>query len=145
MRSLIQLRSSNYNYSAELCKFGSHTSKNLYSKLNFLIDCGTCSNHLSIVWKKNFWKSITHNIFKVQSDVTISCGFILCHFHRIYAGKTFLDYVNIFSPNGYRYSWPPNEYKYFKEIYSKKTVSLYFRLKTINETRNYLLDILNKS
>ena len=104
LRLSIQLRSSNYNYSAELCKFGSHTSKNLYSKLNFLIDCGTCSNHLSIVRKNNFWKSITHNIFKIQSDVPISLAFILCHLHKIYVGKTFLDYINLFSPNGYRYS-----------------------------------------
>ena len=38
--------------------------------------------------------------------------------------KTFLDYINLFSPNSYRYPLLPNEYKYFLEIYSKNTLAL---------------------
>ena len=45
----------------------------------------------------------------------------------------------MFSPNNYK----KNDkiiYKYFKDKYGKKKASLEFRLKKIDETRNYLLD-----
>ena len=51
------------------------------------------------------------------------------------AGKTLLDYTNLFSPNHYK----KNEniiYKYLRINMS----SLEFRLKKIDETRNYLTE-----
>ena len=30
-------------------------------------------------------KSVTHNIFRIQDNESIMCGFLLNHFHRIYA------------------------------------------------------------
>ena len=38
--------------------------------------------------------------------------------------KTLLDYTNLLSLNEYRYPLLPNEYKYFREIYSKNTLAL---------------------
>ena len=60
-------------------------------------------------------KSITHNIFRVQDNESV-----MCRFHGIslieymLAGKTLLDYANLFSLNDYK----RNEkiiYKYFKD------------------------------
>ena len=54
------------------------------------------------------------------------------------AGKTLLDYTNLFSANDYK----KNDkiiYKYFKDNMVEEE-SLEFRLKKIDETRNYLLD-----
>ena len=51
------------------------------------------------------------------------------------AGKTLLDYTNLFSPNHYK----KNEkiiYKYLRINMSK----VEFRLKKIDETRNYLTE-----
>ena len=48
-------------------------------------------------------KSINHNIFRIQDNESIMCGF-----HRIafieymLTGKTLLDYTNLFSPNVYK-------------------------------------------
>ena len=48
-------------------------------------------------------KSITHNIFEIQDDGPIMCGFYCIAFTEyVLAGKTFLDYTNLFSPNDYR-------------------------------------------
>ena len=55
------------------------------------------------------------------------------------AGKTLLDYTNLFSPNNYK----ENDkiiYKYFKERCGKRKRKPWLRLKKIDETRNYLLD-----
>ena len=76
-------------------------------------------------------KHITHKIFRIQDDDSIIC----------FAGKTLLDYtlLDLFSPNDYQ----KNDqiiYKYFKDNYSEtENVDLGFRLKRIDETRNYLL------
>ena len=54
------------------------------------------------------------------------------------AGKTSLDYSNLFSPNDYK----KNDkiiYKYL-EIIMVEEASLEFKLRKIDETRNYLLD-----
>ena len=60
-------------------------------------------------------------------------------FHIIYAcRKNLLDYTNLFSLNDYK----KNEKiicKYFKEDVVEKA-SLGFRLRKIDETRNYLVD-----
>ena len=74
-------------------------------------------------------KSISRNIFRMQSDDSVMCGFYCI---------AFIEYTNLFYPNDYK----KNEkiiYKYFKDKY----VSLKFKLKKIDETRNYLLEEIN--
>ena len=45
-------------------------------------------------------KSIAHNIFRIQDNESIICGFYCIAFiEYILAGKTLLDYTNLFSPN----------------------------------------------
>ena len=53
------------------------------------------------------------------------------------AGQPLLDYTNLFSPNDYKKNYKII-YKYFKVKYGRQ--SLEFRLRKIDETRNYLLD-----
>ena len=64
-------------------------------------------------------KSITHSIFRVQGDDTIMWGFYCIAFiEYMIAGKTLLDYTNLFSPNDYK----KNDkiiYNYFKDKYGK--------------------------
>ena len=59
-------------------------------------------------------KSITHNVFKIQDNESIMCGYCCITFiEYILAGKTLLEYTNLFSPNDYK-----NDqiiYKYFKD------------------------------
>ena len=48
-------------------------------------------------------KSITHNIFRIQDDDSNVYGFHFTTFiEYINAGKPFLDYTNLFSPNDYQ-------------------------------------------
>ena len=48
-------------------------------------------------------KSITHNIFRKRSDDSIKCGFYFIAFMEcMIAGKTLLEYTNLFSPNSYQ-------------------------------------------
>ena len=81
-------------------------------------------------------KSITHNIFRIQDNEFIMCGFYCIAFiEYMLAGKTLLDYTNLFSPNDYK----KNDiiiYKYFKDKLTGEA-SLKFRLRKIDETRNY--------
>ena len=60
-------------------------------------------------------KSITHNIFRKQDNESIMCRFHCFAFiEYILAGKTLLDYTNLFSPNDYK----KNDkiiYKHFKD------------------------------
>ena len=49
------------------------------------------------IWNKIKDKSITHNIFRIQSDDSITCGF-----YCIIVGKSLSDYTNLFSPNDYQ-------------------------------------------
>ena len=64
-------------------------------------------------------KSITHNIFRIQENESLMCGFYCIAFiEYMLAGKTLLDYTNLFSPNNYK----KNDkiiYKYFKDKYVK--------------------------
>ena len=64
-------------------------------------------------------KSITHNIFRIQDNESIMCGFYCIAFiEYMLAGKTLLDYTNLFSPNDYK----KNDkiiYKYFKNRYGR--------------------------
>ena len=84
-------------------------------------------------------KLITRNIFRMQSDDSVMCEFYCIAFiEYMLAGKKLLDYTNLFYPNDYK----KNDkiiYQYFKDKY----VSLEFRLKKIDETRNYLLEEIN--
>ena len=48
-------------------------------------------------------KSITHNIFRIQDNDSIMCGFYCIAFiEYILAGKTLLDYTNLYYPNDYK-------------------------------------------
>ena len=81
-------------------------------------------------------RSITHNIFRIQDNASITCGFCCIAFiEYMLAGKTLLDYTNLFSPNDYK----KNDkiiYKYLKDEYVKSRVWI----KKIDETRSYLLE-----
>ena len=62
-------------------------------------------------------KSITHNIFRLQDNRSIKCGFYCITFiEYMLAGKTLLDYGNLFSSNGYKNN-DKIIYKYFKDKY----------------------------
>ena len=48
-------------------------------------------------------KSITQNIFIIQDNESIMCGFYCIAFiEYILAGKTLLDNINLFCPNDYK-------------------------------------------
>ena len=67
-------------------------------------------------------KSITHNIFRIQDEDSIMCGFYCITFiEYILAGKTLLDYTNLFSLNGYKKNHKII-YKYFKGKNGKSQV-----------------------
>ena len=67
------------------------------------------------------------------------CGFYCIAFTEyMLAGKSLLDYTNLFSPNDYK----KNDkiiYQYFKDKYGRRSKSE-FRLRKTDETRNYFLD-----
>ena len=69
------------------------------------------------------------------------CGFYSIAFiEYMLAGKTLLEYTNLFSPDDYK-SNKKIIYKYFKlKINMIEEASLEFRLRKIDETRNYILD-----
>ena len=72
-----------------------------------------------VVLNKIKEKSITDNIFR--NDFII-CGFYCIAFiEYMLAGKTLLDYTNLFSPNNYK----KNDkiiYKYFRHKYGKSQI-----------------------
>ena len=48
-------------------------------------------------------KSITHNIFRIQDNESIMCGFYCIAFiEYMLARKTLFDYTNLFSQNDYK-------------------------------------------
>ena len=65
--------------------------------------------------------SITHNIFRIQDNESIMCGFYCIAFiEYMLAAKTFLDYINLFSPNDYK----KNDkiiYKYFQDKHGRRS------------------------
>ena len=68
-------------------------------------------------------KSITHNIFRIQDNESILCGFYCIAFiEYMLAGKTLLDYTNLFSPNDYRKN-DKITYKCFKDKYGRRSKS----------------------
>ena len=66
-------------------------------------------------------KSITHNIFRIRDNESIMCGICCIAFiEYMLAGKTLLDYTNLFSPNEYK----KNDkiiYKCFKDKYDRRS------------------------
>ena len=84
-------------------------------------------------------KSITHNIFRIQDDKSIMCGFgCIVFMEYMLAGKTLLDYTNLFSPNDYKKNDKIIN-KYFNDKYDRRNKSR-VQIKKIDETSNYLLD-----
>ena len=84
-------------------------------------------------------KSITRNIFRIQDNESIMCGFYYIVFiEYMLAGKTLLGYTNFFSPNDYKRN-DKIIYKYFKDKYGRRSKSRVY-IKKIDETRNYLLN-----
>ena len=64
-------------------------------------------------------KSITHNVFRIQSDL-IMCGcYCITFLENMIAGKPLLDYSNLFSPNDYK-KYDKIMHKYFKGIYGQR-------------------------
>ena len=64
-------------------------------------------------------KSITHNIFGVQNDDSIICGFYRIAFiDYVIAGKNLLDYTNLYCGSDFKKSYNVI-YKYFKGKYGK--------------------------
>ena len=48
-------------------------------------------------------KSITRNIFRIQDNESIMCGFYCTTFIECMpAGQTLIDFTNLFSPNDYK-------------------------------------------
>ena len=65
-------------------------------------------------------KSITHDIFIIQSDDSITCGFYcIILIEYLLKEKALLDYTNLFSPNDYKKNYKII-YKYFKGKYGKR-------------------------
>ena len=64
------------------------------------------------------------------------CGFYCIAFiEYLLAGKTLLDYTNLFSPNGYKKKDKISVLDI--SVLRANTSSLEYRLKKIDETRNY--------
>ena len=65
-------------------------------------------------------KSISHNISKIQDDDSFMCGFYcIAVMEYMIAGKTLLDYTNLFSLNDYK----KNDkiiHKYFGDKYDER-------------------------
>ena len=84
-------------------------------------------------------KAITQKISKIQDNESIMCGFCCIAFiEYMLARKIVLDYTNLFSLNDYK----RNDRIISKclQINMVEEASLEFRLRNIDETRNYLLD-----
>ena len=69
------------------------------------------------------------------------CGiYCIALIEYMIAGKTLEDYNNLFSKESDYQKKVKIIYKYLKEKYGEKNVSLDFSLKKIDETKNYLLE-----
>ena len=67
-------------------------------------------------------KSITQNIFRMKDNHSIMCVFYCATFiEYMLAGKTLLDYTNLFSPKNYCKN-DKKLYKYFKDKYGKSRI-----------------------
>ena len=60
------------------------------------------------------------NIFRIQDNESVTCGFFCIAFMEdMLAGKTLLDYTNLFSPNDYKKNGKII-YKHFKDKSDRK-------------------------
>ena len=68
-------------------------------------------------------KSITYNIFRIQDKESIMCWFYcIAYMEYMLAGKTLLEYTNLFSPNDYQKK-DKIIFKYFKDKYGRRSKS----------------------
>ena len=68
-------------------------------------------------------KSITHNIFRIQDNESVMCGFYYIAFiEYMFAGKTLLEYTDLFSVSDYKKNYKII-YKYFKDKYDGRSKS----------------------
>ena len=75
-------------------------------------------------------KSITHNIFKVQDNKSILCGFHYIAFMKcMLSGKSFLGYTNLFYLNDYKRN-DKIIYEYFKDKHGGNRKSPFRKNKT---------------
>ena len=78
------------------------------------------------IWNKIRDKSITQNIFRIQDNESIMCGFYcLVFIEYMLAGKTLLNYTNLFSLSDYKRN-DKIIYKYVKDKYGSSEFSLEF-------------------
>ena len=76
-----------------------------------------------IILEKIKDKSRTINIIGIQDNESIMCGFYCIAFiDYMLAGKTMLDYTNLFSPNNYKKNGKII-YNYFKDKYGRRSNS----------------------
>ena len=68
-------------------------------------------------------KSITHNIFRIQDNESVMCGFYYIAFiEYMFAGKTLLEYTDLFSVSDYKKN-SKIIYKYFKDKHDGRSKS----------------------
>ena len=66
-------------------------------------------------------KPITHNIFRIQDNESITCRFYCIAFiEYMLLGKTLFDYINLFSPNDYKKNDKIIS-NYFKDKYGRRS------------------------
>ena len=81
-------------------------------------------------------KSITQNVCRIQDNKSILCGFYCMTFiEYMLAGRTLLDYTNLFFPNDYKRN-DKIIYISILEINMTEEASLKFKLRKFDETRN---------
>ena len=85
-------------------------------------------------------------MFRIQDNESVMCGFYFISFiEYMLAGKTLLDYTNLFSPNDYKSNDEIIYYISILKINMVEEASLEFRLRKTDETRNYLLDEIKQN
>ena len=84
-------------------------------------------------------KSFTHNIFRIQENESIMCGFYCVTFiGYMFSRKTLSDCTNLFSSNDYKRM--ANSYINILKMNMVEQSSIKFKIRKIDETRNYILD-----
>ena len=64
---------------------------------------------------------MTHNVFRIQDNKSIMCGFYCILFiEYVLAGRTLLDHTNLFSLNDYKRN-DGKICKYFKHKYGRRS------------------------
>ena len=85
-------------------------------------------------------KSISYSIFRIRADDSVMCGlYCIAFVEYMPAGKTLLDYMNLFSSNDFKIN-DKIIYKCFKERCYKRGRKPSIYTKKIDETRNHILE-----